>query len=82
MISCRECIDRFKLLGDDPRVKSGRYNLCACDYCDKPCKLEQPKQETNPRHGEIEQCHGEIEQLKAWCIYLQNKLNTKKKDII
>jgi len=34
MITCQECIDR--LGPDDPRIRSGRYMKCGCDYCDKP----------------------------------------------
>ena len=33
MITCSECIQ--ELYPDDPRVKSGRYHLCDCDYCSK-----------------------------------------------
>ena len=36
MIPCSECLERFKSWGDDPRVRSGRYMKCGCDYCDKP----------------------------------------------
>jgi len=46
MIACLECIDRFKSWGDDPRVKSGRYRLSGCDYCNKPQyyrDIEQPQ---------------------------------------
>ena len=31
---CKECILGMK--PDDPRIKTGRYHLCGCDYCDKP----------------------------------------------
>jgi len=34
VITCEECIQRMK--PDNPRVRSGRYNKCGCDYCDKP----------------------------------------------
>lgn len=34
MISCKDCIENLK--PDDPRVKSGKYRLCGCDYCNKP----------------------------------------------
>ena len=63
---------------DDPRVKSGRYHLCGCDYCDKPLELEQRKPEIQPVLSPKE-----IDQLKAGYIHLQNKLNehlSKSKD--
>jgi len=78
MISCKECIDRFKSWGDDPRVKSGKYHLAGCDYCNKPDyfrELETIKSEIQPvfRPRPIDK---EIDQLKAGYIHLQNKLNT------
>jgi len=78
MITCKECIERFKNWGDDPRVKSGRYHLSGCDYCDKPTyyrELEIIKSEIQPifRPRPVDR---EIDQLKAGYIHLQNKLNT------
>ena len=77
MITCKECIDRFKLLGDDPRMKSGRYHLSGCDYCDKPQysrDLEQIQSELQPvfKPRPVDK---KIDQLKAGFIHLQNKLN-------
>ncbi len=49
MITCEECIQ--KMYPDDPRVKSGHYHLCDCDYCDKLTyyrELEQSKSEIQP----------------------------------
>lgn len=46
MITCKQCIET--LLGD-PRIRSGRYRLCGCDYCSKPSyyrELEEGKKET------------------------------------
>ena len=77
MITCNECINRFKSWGDDPRVKSGRYHLCGCDYCGKPQyyrDLEQPKPEIQPvfKSRPVDK---EIDQLKAGYIHLQNRMN-------
>lgn len=78
MITCRECIERLK--PDDPRVKSGRYHLCGCDYCNKPSyfrELENPepppevtiKEEWKPKQWDV------VNQLRGSFIYLQGKLN-------
>ena len=64
---------------DDPRVKSGRYRLCGCDYCDKPQynrDIEFPKPEPEiPDTIEIRQLRQQVEQSRAGFLYLQNKLN-------
>ena len=76
MISCSECVERMK--PDDPRVKSGRYHLCGCDYCNKPDyrQLEQPKPEPEiPDSIEIKQLRHQVEQARAGFLFLQNKLN-------
>ena len=39
MITCAECIKSLR--PDDPRVKSGKYGMCGCDYCDKPDDLRE-----------------------------------------
>ena len=75
MIACAECVEQ--LLPDDPRVKSGRYNMCGCDYCNKPKyfrDLEKTQTETKPvfRPRPIDD---EIDQLKSKLIYFQNKFN-------
>ena len=77
MISCNECIELLRKLGDDPRIKSGRYHLSGCDYCNKPTyyrELEIIKSEIQPvfRPRPVDR---EIDQLKAVYIHLQNKLN-------
>ena len=78
MITCNECIERFRSWGDSPEVKSGRYHLCGCDYCSKETyyrELEQTKSEIQPvfKPRPVDK---EIDQLKAGFIYLQNKVNT------
>ena len=75
MITCSECIQGMYL--DDPRVKSGRYYLCGCDYCNKPQyyrDLEQIKSEIEPvfKPRPVDK---EIDQLKTGFSRLQNKLN-------
>jgi len=77
LITCNECIERLKSWGDDPRVKSGRYCLSGCDYCDKPTyyrELETIKSEIKPvfKPRPVDK---EIDQLKAGYLHLQNKLN-------
>lgn len=77
MISCKDCIDRFKSWGDDPRVKSGRYYLSGCDYCNKPQyyrDLELPKPEPLDK-PDIKRLQYQVEQAKAGYLHLQNKLN-------
>jgi len=77
MITCHECIK--SLYPDDPRVKSGRYRLSGCDYCDKPQyyrDIEQPKPEPEiPNIPEVRQLKYQVEQAKAGYLHLQNKLN-------
>jgi len=34
MITCKQCIEDLR--PDDPRIRSGRYRMCGCDYCNKP----------------------------------------------
>ena len=78
MITCVECIERFKSWGDDPRVKSGA-NLCGCDYCDKTDyfrQIELPKPEPEiPNLPEVRQLKHQVDQAKAGYLHLQNKLN-------
>jgi len=74
MITCKQCIDS---LTDDPRIRSGKYRLCGCDYCEKPSyyrELEQIKPETQPifRPRPVDK---EIDQLKSSILYLQGKMN-------
>ena len=33
MITCEQCIEDLR--PDDPRIRSGRYRMCGCDYCSK-----------------------------------------------
>ena len=46
MIPCKECIESMSLIGD-PRIRSGKYRMCSCDYCGKPTyyrELEDEKE--------------------------------------
>jgi len=62
----------------DPRIKSGIYHLCCCDYCDKPDyyrDIEQPKSEPEiPDIPEVNRLKYQAEQAKAGYLHLQNKL--------
>ena len=42
LITCLECIKR--VYPDNPQVRSGKYNLCGCDYCSKPSYYRQIEQ--------------------------------------
>ena len=78
MITCNECIERMK--PDDPRVKSGRYHLCGCDYCNKEPyfrELEQiviPK-EIPPSIPNGFKLYNGVQQTKGMLLHLQRKLN-------
>jgi len=85
-MTCEECINRFASWGDNPRVKSGRYHLSGCDYCNKPYserELEQLKNNVElinatheiPNILEVRQLKYQVEQAKAGYLHLQNKLN-------
>ena len=85
-MTCEECINKFASWGDNPRVKSGRYHLCGCDYCNKPYserELEQLKNDVEfikttseiPDLIEVRQLKYQVEQAKAGYLHLQNKLN-------
>ncbi|KKL04653.1 hypothetical protein LCGC14_2613940 [marine sediment metagenome] len=88
MITCAECIERMK--PDDPRIRSGRYRMCGCDYCNKPTYLRELEEE---KPQVIEHIHftsnlsrkqwDEIQQLKRTVSYLlkeKNKQPIKKKE--
>jgi len=82
MITCRECIESLK--PDDPRVRSGRYGRCGCDYCNKPSyyrelEEEQPTEVTH-RHinynSSLDRKQWDrIEQAIHQIYYLDKKLN-------
>jgi hypothetical protein len=84
-MTCEECINRFASWGDNPRVKSGRYHLCGCDYCNKPDSerdLEQLKNDVElikrteiPNIPEVRQLKYQVEQAKTGYLHLQKKLN-------
>ena len=76
MITCEECIERMR--PDDPRVKSGRYHLSGCDYCDKPdyyrgignIKLDVPQEVPW-----VKQQWNTVKQMRAMILFLQGKLD-------
>lgn len=81
MLTCRKCIERMK--PDDPRIKSGRYHLCGCDYCNKPTyyrELEEVAKETKveyQRYVSYQKVDGkQLATLrKNLTAYLDEKLN-------
>jgi len=80
MITCIECIERFKSWGDDPRVKSGRYHKSSCDYCNKPqyyIDLEQIKniKTDEPKQDTIARLHTEQVYLRKKLFELEKKTN-------
>jgi len=77
LITCEEC--RRRLLPDDPRVKSGRYRLSCCDYCDKPDyyrELEKPPVvEHIVRHSDMgAKEFDQLQQTAAEVKYLRDKV--------
>lgn len=79
MITCKECREKFKSWGDSPDVKSGRYHLSGCDYCNKPqyyrdIEIPKPKPAL-PDIPEVRQLKYQVEQARAGYLYLRNKLN-------
>ena len=81
MFTCEECTQR--MYPDDPRIRTGRYNLSGCDYCNKPSiyrelELKQPPQEQViiHRHSNMgKQEFALLQQLRREVTYLQNKVN-------
>ncbi len=84
MFTCHDCIDRFKSWGDDPKVKSGRYGLSGCDYCNKPAYYRELERRTPASIEPIVKnvSYKVIEQMKGQIQYLKQKIqtSTKKKD--
>jgi len=65
---------------DDPRVRSGKYMMCGCDYCNKPSyyrELETPKpqvQEVIHRHSDMSKKEfAELQRLGGQVKYLLAK---------
>jgi len=82
MITCAECIDSLK--PDDPRVRSGKYHLCGCDYCNKPsyCRdlelklLEPQEQVIIHRHSNMgKQEYDMLQQTSRQVKHLQTKVD-------
>jgi len=68
---------------DDPRVKSGRYHLCGCDYCNKSTyfrelerkQVEPQVQEVIHRHSEMgKQEFRKLQDIIGQIAFLQNKV--------
>ena len=77
MRSCSECIK--EMLPDDPRVKSGKYHLCGCNYCDKPTYFRELER---PTYQEVQEPWTKnqwdyVQQLSARVLHLQGKVLEK-----
>ena len=79
MITCKECLD--KLYPHDPKVRSGKYRLCSCDYCAKPTdlrELEATTLETLPIEPQgvyiVPEYYREFQQVKLRCEHFEKKL--------
>lgn len=77
MITCSECIEG--LLPDDPRIRSGEYGLCGCDYCDKPNYFRELEsmmlEETLPIIPPEHKLYNELQQTKGLLLKLQRDVN-------
>jgi len=81
------------MLPHDPRVRSGKYGLCSCDYCDKPTYNREIEandledrvdnlEEISSQKGSIpRRYYDELQQLKAGILYFKNKLVEKEQII-
>ena len=70
MITCKECIESLR--PDDPRVRSGRYMMCGCDYCNKPTyyrEIESANRETIIERQDLRPIKSEVN-------HILNKINT------
>ncbi len=89
-MSCKECIERMR--PDDPRVKSGKYNLCGCDYCSYYMSDEYRIEKLEEAVKPIEQPEwtgkqwDTVQQLQGMVRHLDSKVTemraTKKKGFI
>ena len=73
MITCEEC--RLRMKPDDPRVRSGKYNRCGCDFCDKPSYyIEIEKQHELPEQEEFTIRQWDyIQQIKAEVLHYRKE---------
>jgi len=84
MLTCRECLERMK--PDDPHIRSGRYNLCGCDYCDKPTYYRDLESDNSPQvvehiHRRSDMGKKEFDLLQYTVVkvaYLEKRLNERK----
>ena len=58
MFTCAECTDRMK--PDDPRMRSGRYHMCGCDYCSKPTYYRELEDNKQPREQIVLHRHADM----------------------
>ncbi len=80
MITCAECIERMK--PDDPHVRSGKYHMCGCDYCNKPSYYRELESQSPPeqviihRHSNMgKQEYDMLQQTSGQVKYLQTKVD-------
>jgi hypothetical protein len=78
MLTCEECMR--DMYPDDPHIKSGKYHMCSCDYCNNQEQVvEQPELLDTV---EVRQLKYQVEQARAGYLHLENRLNRylKKKE--
>ena len=79
MITCEKC--RQRLFPDDPKVRSGKYMKCGCDYCDKPYYYRELEAQSPPeqvivhRHSDMSKQDWDLLQQTALKVaYLDKKI--------
>ena len=85
LITCVECIERLRVIGD-PRIRSGKYNMCSCDYCSKPTYYREIEAEKKPQvvehiHRHSEMSRADFDALRQVILkvdYLEKRLNERK----
>ena len=86
MITCRECEER--MYPESPKVKSGRYHLCGCNYCGKPTYYRELEERVSPiKEPVVHHTHsytkpyGELsrrlEQVEGRTLYLDRKVKER-----
>ena len=83
MITCRECLERMRFIGD-PRIRSGKYRMCGCDYCSKPFYYRELEAEKKPqvvehRHSDMSRKDFDLLQQTVLKVdSLEKRLNERK----